>query len=162
MHPHSTRASTPSWRLHQEYRKSVSQFSKLADPRTSCICQQSRRQIPMFSCQGDYLGYTKGVATSMAVFTFELAIFLYCICTILGVVLSACPPVILSAMGICSSPRPACAHSSSPLGTNMQAFPFRRLFFLVQHVLQPKPLRTIWRTRSTVRSHGNHQGPFQV
>ena len=66
-------SSTPPWRMHREYRNSVSQFSKLADPRTSRTSASEAAVSPWTPVKVRILETTAGLATSKAVFTSKLA-----------------------------------------------------------------------------------------
>ena len=85
---HSTylamRPHPPPWRMHREYRNSVSQVSKLADPRRSCIsASKAAVRCPWIPVRVRIFDTTDGLATSKAVFTSKLAIkaVLYRKCT---------------------------------------------------------------------------------
>ena len=62
MRPHRIRASTPPWRMHREHRNSVSQFSKLADPWTSCISANRAAKTCMCSQFTSLSAPTAGVS----------------------------------------------------------------------------------------------------
>ena len=103
----TTGASAPPW-MHREYLISVSQFSKFADPRTSCNSARKAAVRCLWTlARVKILETTEAWPHRRLSSRPSLPNRPCCICTILVASRSDCPHAIPSVAGICSSPWPA-------------------------------------------------------
>ena len=159
MRHHSTGASTPPWQCTES--TAIQSRNSQSSRNILHLCQQSPCQVSMDTRQGEDLrnhrrpGHIEGhlcvqarlkdrVVPQSPQLQINTSVFLP-----------------LSVVEICSSPRTACVHNS--LSSRHQRASVSIYMVPFHHgACPPRRSCTIWRARSTVRSHGTHQGPSQA